>query len=31
MTELSRTLPASWYINESLYQMERRSVFNKVN
>ncbi|KAJ5127694.1 hypothetical protein N7448_008473 [Penicillium atrosanguineum] len=29
MTELSRTLPASWYTNESLYQMERKAVFNK--
>lgn len=30
MTELTRTLPASWYCNESLYQMERRAVFVKV-
>ncbi|KAJ5203874.1 uncharacterized protein N7498_004753 [Penicillium cinerascens] len=29
MSELTRTLPASWYCNESLYQMERRAVFNK--
>lgn len=29
MTELTRTLPASWYCNESLYQMERRAVFVK--
>lgn len=30
MTELTRTLPASWYCNESLYNMERRAVFVKV-
>ncbi|KAJ5376528.1 hypothetical protein N7509_013414 [Penicillium cosmopolitanum] len=29
MTELTRTLPASWYCNESLYNMERRAVFVK--
>ncbi|KAF3400108.1 Biphenyl dioxygenase subunit alpha [Penicillium rolfsii] len=29
MTELARTLPASWYCNEALYQMERRAVFQK--
>lgn len=31
MTELTRTLPASWYCNDSLYQMERRAVFLKVS
>jgi hypothetical protein len=30
MSELTRTLPASWYCSESLYQMERRAVFMKV-
>lgn len=30
MAELTRTLPASWYCNKSLYQMERRAVFLKV-
>lgn len=30
MTELARTLPASWYCNEPLYRMERRAVFLKV-
>ncbi|KAJ5180183.1 hypothetical protein N7492_003393 [Penicillium capsulatum] len=29
MSELARTLPASWYCNEPLYQMERRAVFLK--
>ncbi|GLI80805.1 hypothetical protein PoHVEF18_009162 [Penicillium ochrochloron] len=29
MTELTRTLPASWYCNGPLYQMERRAVFKK--
>ncbi|KAJ5248858.1 hypothetical protein N7468_000309 [Penicillium chermesinum] len=29
MSKLARTLPASWYCNESLYQMERRAVFQK--
>jgi hypothetical protein len=30
MSELPRTLPASWYCSEPLYQMERRAVFFKV-
>ena len=30
MSELARTLPASWYCNAPLYQMERRAVFMKV-
>lgn len=30
MAELTRTLPASWYCNEPLYQMERKAVFLKV-
>ncbi|KAJ5882388.1 uncharacterized protein N7529_001060 [Penicillium soppii] len=29
MSELPRTLPASWYCSEPLYQMERRAVFFK--
>ncbi|EHA24530.1 hypothetical protein ASPNIDRAFT_130535, partial [Aspergillus niger ATCC 1015] len=29
MTELMRTLPASWYCSQPLYQLERRAVFLK--
>ncbi|KAI2726545.1 hypothetical protein CBS147354_4260 [Penicillium roqueforti] len=29
MSELVRTLPASWYCSQPLYQMERRAVFLK--
>ncbi|KAE8369104.1 hypothetical protein BDV27DRAFT_166382 [Aspergillus caelatus] len=29
MTELARTLPASWYCSLPLYQLERRAVFMK--
>ncbi|CEL01716.1 hypothetical protein ASPCAL01295 [Aspergillus calidoustus] len=29
MSELARTLPASWYCSPSLYQLERRAVFLK--
>lgn len=30
MSELARTLPASWYRSLPLYQLERRGVFMKV-
>lgn len=30
MSELMRTLPASWYCSPPLYQLERRAVFLKV-
>ncbi|KAK9583927.1 hypothetical protein V6Z90_006490 [Aspergillus fumigatus] len=29
MPELARTLPASWYRSQPLYQLERRAIFNK--
>ncbi|KAL4753552.1 hypothetical protein BDW72DRAFT_168723 [Aspergillus terricola var. indicus] len=29
MSELARTLPASWYCSQPLYQLERRAVFLK--
>jgi hypothetical protein len=29
MPELARTLPASWYCSQPLYQLERRAIFNK--
>ncbi|KAH8431388.1 uncharacterized protein LDX57_009051 [Aspergillus melleus] len=29
MTDLARTLPASWYRSPPLYQLERRAVFLK--
>lgn len=29
-TELPRTLPASWYTSQELYNLERRAVFFKV-
>ncbi|KAL4803288.1 hypothetical protein BDV18DRAFT_45751 [Aspergillus unguis] len=29
MSELTRTLPASWYCSQPLYQLERRAVFLK--
>lgn len=30
MEVLTRTLPASWFYSEPLYQLERRAVFFKV-
>lgn len=30
MSELMRTLPASWYRSSPLYQLERKAVFMKA-